>query len=577
MLRTLSTSLVLCFIMGCGNKDGNGNGNGNQNEVPIPPTIVLDSPTAGTFVNTSTVTVSGQVIEGSSPVTTLEYNGEKLDFDANGNFSTTISVEDGINLIELLATDRNEEQGVEGIGFHGGDVREPGQLLESAGMLFLGQNVLDDDDPEPDDLAGIAELLLSGDTLAGSLVGTTLQSDYFTFTPESIEYSRVEVEISPSGDSIWLGVTLYDLWMDYTIVGDTWYWWAEHEGSAWADTVTVWSELEAGSANGGIWVEADNTDVEMENFGLTVEYIPDALEGYLASWTEGTVEETVSETIEEEITELLDEYLSVFEMQFEPLDDVILDLALEEIEVYSGGLNITFNVATYSAAPLTDLPQGAGSLSTDGEAPTWPPANVESIALTVDDDMINQAIFAGWAVRLREGLVMEGDDVASLPIPAPLGPFARVEATVALPPVLTDPVDNETLSGIGLGELDLVMERQDGEVNRLNVGILAGVSIELEDGALSLDLDLGSDTTELAIGVREVASTETEASIRNVAAVMLPVALGFAESYVPEFNLPSYDLSQMGFEELEGVELSFSNLSWERTGNGWFTATGALD
>ena len=153
MLRTLSTSLVLCFIMGCGNKDGNGNGNGNQNEVPIPPTIVLDSPTAGTFVNTSTVTVSGQVIEGSSALTTLEYNGEKLDFDSNGNFSTTINVENGINLIELLATDRNEEQGVEGIGFHGGDVREPGELLETAGMLFLGQNVLDDDDPEPPKLA----------------------------------------------------------------------------------------------------------------------------------------------------------------------------------------------------------------------------------------------------------------------------------------------------------------------------------------------------------------------------------------------------------------------------------------
>ena len=58
---------------------------------------------------------------------------------------------------------------------------------------------------------------------------------------------------------------------------------------------------------------------------------------------------------------------------------------------------------------------------------------------------------------------------------------------------------------------------------------------------------------------------------------MLPVALGFAESYVPEFNLPSYDLGQMGFEELEGVELGFSNLNWERTGNGWFTATGELD
>jgi hypothetical protein len=240
-------------------------------------------------------------------------------------------------------------------------------------------------------------------------------------------------------------------------------------------------------------------------------------------------------------------------------------MTLADIEVTQNGLNLTLDLTTSSSA--TGLVTGAGSLASDGDAPSWPPRNISAMAFAIDDDVLNQAIFAAWAVRLVDGITLDSDTVSAFPIPASVG----------LPPVLTDPVDGDSLLGIGIGEIDLIMQRDDGEINHVNVGVTAGVSIELEDGALSFRFDMGSDTTEMAVGVREMAQGEAAEDIATAVGVMLPVAMSLSGAYLPSFDLPVFDLGAMGFDALAGVELSFADLSWERTDTRWLTATGTLE
>lgn len=66
------------------------------------PVISLTYPTDSTIVSTSTVTVTGTV----KNVAFLYINGRKIVSDTTGNFSESIFIFPGYNVIELRARDR---------------------------------------------------------------------------------------------------------------------------------------------------------------------------------------------------------------------------------------------------------------------------------------------------------------------------------------------------------------------------------------------------------------------------------------------------------------------------------------
>lgn len=79
----------------------------------IPPTLEIKTPVWGSTVNTATVTVAGTVGDQETGMKSLEYDlgGGKwtpVSFDAQGNFSATVNLVAGKNVIPFRALDRGE-------------------------------------------------------------------------------------------------------------------------------------------------------------------------------------------------------------------------------------------------------------------------------------------------------------------------------------------------------------------------------------------------------------------------------------------------------------------------------------
>jgi photosystem II stability/assembly factor-like uncharacterized protein len=75
-----------------------------------PPTITLFSPTDGSTVSTQTVNISGKVTDNVE-VVSVWVGGKKAEIAPDGTFSTTISLDEGINAIKVVALDAAGNKG----------------------------------------------------------------------------------------------------------------------------------------------------------------------------------------------------------------------------------------------------------------------------------------------------------------------------------------------------------------------------------------------------------------------------------------------------------------------------------
>ena len=78
--------------------------------IPTPsPTVLLlqiTQPIDGAQVSTSAVLVTGKTIPGAVVSVSIDDTVEIANVDQNGNFSVTVNLEEGPNLIEVVASDR---------------------------------------------------------------------------------------------------------------------------------------------------------------------------------------------------------------------------------------------------------------------------------------------------------------------------------------------------------------------------------------------------------------------------------------------------------------------------------------
>lgn len=71
----------------------------------VPPTLEVTAPANNIFTNVASCIVSGMTNDVTSSPVRLTVNGEEVDVAANGAFSTTITLKEGVNTITIVATD----------------------------------------------------------------------------------------------------------------------------------------------------------------------------------------------------------------------------------------------------------------------------------------------------------------------------------------------------------------------------------------------------------------------------------------------------------------------------------------
>ena len=101
ILGILAIALIGALLgVGCKSKSSNNNNDSNNNS-STSVTLNINQPQDETTVSTSTVQVKG-VTTGDA---TVDVNGSMVDVGADGAFSTTVTLEQGPNSIQVTASD----------------------------------------------------------------------------------------------------------------------------------------------------------------------------------------------------------------------------------------------------------------------------------------------------------------------------------------------------------------------------------------------------------------------------------------------------------------------------------------
>ena len=147
------------------------------------PVLAVDTPERAWFSGGSSVGYSGTAQGGTWDLTELRLNGENIQLNGSGRFSHSLTAETGLLILAARLEDEGGERAVDARSVYHGPLHEPGAMIEGGVRLQVSPELLDDDDPDLDDLASIAELTLTDDTLLGQLVDEPIVTDDVTGDP----------------------------------------------------------------------------------------------------------------------------------------------------------------------------------------------------------------------------------------------------------------------------------------------------------------------------------------------------------------------------------------------------------
>ncbi len=538
----------------------------------VLPILNIDSPARGAFMGQRDVVVQGQASAGSADLASLVVSEVDVAWGPTGLVNAAWSPQPGLNILGSRLEDVDGERAVDGRAFMWGPTHEVGTTLPGALRLLIG--------PDLGELSNIVELVLSDSSLADDFVGVTMETDYADITPTSFSWSGADVYLAPTNGALEGSFTLYDVWMDFTadVVG-----WFEVDGSAWMSSLDLDTTVELSIRNGQVQANASYVNATLNGFGMEVEWVPSWAEEWLADWAADYVAESLESEVAAMLEELLPEYLSGLAMDFSYGDAVPINFSADvaDLECTAGGIRMEMDVAAWSNVAI-DLPTGAGSVDTEEEPPAWSEASGGSFALLVDDDLVNQLLFAFWTSGQLSRLQIGNLELAVLmgeQMDPPLGPVESVTIDFQLPPVMQPPVQDDQDFNLGFGELRLAFLREDGVNHDFSVNASTGttVSIEPVDGEQQIVMALDSRPAyvHVHVGVVEYDENLDPGDLAALVRLIVPPLLGRSSEFMPGVAVPALEMSELtDMEALQGVSLQFQDPQAHVTSEGWLVLKG---
>lgn len=426
-----------------------------------PPTIRIDSPVPGSYVDADTVPaleLRGVVLDDRGGDVRVTVGGIDLPVGEDGSFAQTREAPaPGVHTFEIEATDEagNVAAAVPSVlygTFADGPVspalvaRLGGQALDVAADVV--GDALDDVDLEA--------LVRDANPVAEGIWGTT--------TVEGLTRGPFRVSLSPAAGRLAVTVRLSDVDADlHNDAPGPW----NQDGWARADMAVVDADAHAFiEVGGGVHVSVENIRVTLEGFDFDVSGIEgeslvrDRLRGVVEGQLEGLVRDRVPGLLEGALADLDPSW------QLDLLGvSASVGLAFESLTVDSGGVELGASVALeVDDAGLA--PPSPGSLRTAGPAPRLEGAGV---SVAIADDLANAVLHAAWRAGVLHRTAAlpglgggDGLTVGALALLVPaLGDLAPadapVEATIdpRLPPVLALRENGEIAAALGELHVDL--------------------------------------------------------------------------------------------------------------------------
>lgn len=507
-----------------------------------PPTLELTSPQRGTFAAGETVTVAGFVRDGGAGVRVTVDNTE-VTLAADGSFTTTISVEPGIAIVETRAFDTT--------GREAKDVRAvlAGPTAPSDGSLAAPIGAR----------AGIAAI-----TSIGNAIGTAAEAIDFTAAGKalnpvynntgclgariditSIALSNIGVALVPQPDKLVTDVAIDNvdvrLHADFKV--------ACIGGST---NITVRSTKARVHGDLGVAVRAGKLDttiagvtVALDGFSIDVGGVPGAIENLLKDQARNAVINALSTTIRDRVPGIANGALA--NLVAKPLTTSILGhetqlgVAPAMVAVSPSGLFVAIDTTVRVADGE------GGSYASSPSAVTASMLTTRGLGLALSDDAANQ-LFAGlWAAGAFD-LSLAIDSVG--PLAALLDDDSRtIEVALALPPTLT------TDAGVQLSIGDLIVTTRDAggaEVQKLALSLRTALSAAPTDNKLTLTLGAPELHAQVIAQSAVVDRPLTGEQIEGIVGGVWGLVGAAASDALAKLPMPSFAGFQLGAPTIEG-------------------------
>ncbi len=400
---------------------------------PEPPQLQVLSPERGTMTaGLATIEVRGTATpspDSAVAIARVEVNGTGARVDQAGNFSATITVQPGANLINTIATDADGAVASDTRGVVTGDLRPLDMVIENALAAGLSAAAFDK-------LGDTAATLITQADL-GSFVApyNPVVAKGLTNGQEDCLYGKVSVRpgldiataflslipgdagLTLDAELVGLVIPLHARYAAACLDGDT-------DITITAQRARIRGTLAISVVNGRFDVKLVNPTVVLTGFNLAASGVPGAVLDLLDLDQE--IADTLAWAVERFLAPMVDKALAG--VQVGPQNVSLLGQTLRVAVAPAG---VAFDAAGAEVVldgSLTVLGASSKFVYTENQSP--PGRGDAGIALAVADDAINQLLTGFWS---RGGLNMA--------IEKDLGMFDAVRLDAMLPPVVSAAAD----------------------------------------------------------------------------------------------------------------------------------------
>lgn len=555
----------------------------------VHPTINVDTPAPGTFVTGTEVLVSGSVEEGSAPLERLTIDGEEVPIEG-GTFEYLQPVEDGPNIIGLRLETEDSGRAVDAFTVFGPSTKPPETVIDNALQIELGQEFLDNNTTELDDLAGILQALLQDQQFLESFV----EEPYELSEQRYIDVNRIDIS-----DARVNLETIYGCLDSEIILGDT----GSGDGPGYMEIdlqstgenaifedeiflSTRSTRLEAqvctAVTDGGLDLQIYNAEVTFEEFHLATSEYPHfgeeypTINGIVASAAESALEDWIGESVADLVLEMLEEFVASYEFGTDPVVTASFDL--EDILINGQGVRLEASGLFSAPVGLNPMPENVGSLRRDTK-PLGADFSDAPVAVAMSKNALNQLLFALWYGGGTADYEIATEELDGLP--NVFQPLTSLDVDLWLPPSFMPATEPEYIFDLAAGGVAVELVADGDRQFDMGIHVRAGVNLEVdEEGLLVLDLDNRAQRITVQAGVSKAPEGQDAGDLAALLRMMVPSVLGEVNVDFAGFPLPSFDLA--GFSDslssFEGRAISFepSNISAGGSENGYLVVEGSL-
>lgn len=560
------------------------NGNG--------PQIQCDNPADGQMINVApggTLNFQGSV-DDTSGVDSVFVNGSPATLDGSGGFSIPVTVEFGINFLDIVATDSFGEESSRTCAFLASDRwSPPGDVLDDTVALSLGQNAIDDRDPAGavDSLNDLLHTVVNSPGLRNTLHTTLLANN--PLKPRSCDQTvfgacvfrseinyldselngpnRTELTLIDGGMHTFVRLDNVRIELDVdTNLGDT-------EGWATIEYVEIELDFDVGLSGGrptlnvrpgSVEVRSGNISTAFSGIdGFFINIIVDVLQGTVR----GLVEDALRDYVSNNFDMLLDGVVGSLDIsslgstftvpRLDGAGNIDLNFGVGFSSISPTAARLLFGIGTRFTGPTAiGRPTLGVAVPHGGTAPILDDPNLmsTSAAVSLHLALFNQVLHALW----RGGLLEATIDSSTLGGGSPDGLTAVVSG--ALPPVATMNGEGEVELGIGTLAMQLTYPGIFDDPIFVVLGARASTDVALSGNDITFGTITVDDLYFSAEGVSLDMSTR-ETLERFFTSLVQSIVDGALNDALPALPIPSFTLpaSVGDFGLTPGMELGITS------------------